>query len=110
MAPSRAPPVHSLGETVNTQFPGGLRTQFAASTVYGDAVGGGEAAANRIAIHRSPSKLCTETPGKVCIHTFAQTVYGRGPGRGLLQRPTVTDPRCYPSRRSLLEDILEARP
>ena len=50
----------------------------------GDAVGGGFAAANRMAIHSSNSKLCTETPGKVWIHTFAQSVYGRGPGRALL--------------------------
>ena len=52
--------------------------------MYGNAVGGGEAAANRIAIHTSTSKLRTETPGKVWIHSFAQSVYGKGLGRALL--------------------------
>ena len=69
---------------MNPHFAGGLPTQIAGGSVDCNAVGGGFAAANRIAVHRFISNLCTESPGKVWIHRFAKTVYGRGPERGLL--------------------------
>ena len=80
----RTPPVHRSGRSVNTQFAGGLRTQIALGSVYGNAVGGGFAAVNHMGVHRSQCNLCARTLDKVCIHTAARSVYGRGPQKGLL--------------------------
>ena len=46
------PKVHRSGDIVKTHFARGLCTQIAAGSVYGNAVDGGFAAANRMAIYR----------------------------------------------------------
>ena len=72
--PSKGPSRTQIRPGANIQIAGGLRTQIAGGSVKGNAIGDGEAAANRIAVHTSSSDLHTEAPGKVCVHTFAQNV------------------------------------
>ena len=66
---------YTPGRSVKLQRAEPPRLQIPQDNVNRDAAGGGEAAASRTGIHRSPSNLCTETPGKVCSHRSSCSVH-----------------------------------
>ena len=94
-------PIYRSGRSVDLHYARPLLLHEALGYVDGNAVGGGGAAANRILIHNSKGNLWTGPRESVCTHSLSETVHGRRPQEGLLQKAALTASESFPKTITL---------